>query len=120
MNKILKFSMNTILLAMFLSMLLLPASFMGLMSFEEDSNVLSAQDSKEYDSTFKSLNDPESQVPMDIEEMILKMEKEYYEYQKNSFSGDIERSEELEVTEENTDTENQEVEIEENLDINQE
>lgn len=118
MNKILKFSMNTILLAMFLSMLLLPASFMGLMNFEEDSNVLSAQDSKEYDNSFKSLNDPDSQIPMDIEEMILKMEKEYYEYQKNSFSGDIERIEEQEITEENVEIENREVE--EDLNINQE
>ena len=117
MNKILKFSMNTTLLAIFLSMLLLPAGFMGLMNFEENSNVLSAQDSKNYDNTFKSLNDSNSQVPMDVEEMILKMEKEYYENQKNSFTGDIERNEEQEITKENTEIENQE--IEEDLNINQ-
>jgi predicted negative regulator of RcsB-dependent stress response len=117
MNKILKFTMNTTLLAIFLGMLLLPAGFMGLMNFEEDSNVLSAQDSKQYDNTFKSLNDPDSQVPVDIEEMILKMEKEYYENQKNSFSADIERTEEQEIIEENIEIENQEVE--EDLNINQ-
>lgn len=117
MNKILKFTMNTTLLAIFLGMLLLPAGFMGLMNFEEDSNVLSAQDSKQYDNTFKSLKDPDSQVPVDIEEMILKMEKEYYDNQKNSFSGDIERTEEQEIIEENIEIENQEVE--EDLNINQ-
>lgn len=101
MNKVLKFSMNTILLAIFLSMLLLPAGFMGLMSFEENTNVLSAQDSKEYDDTFKSLDDSNTQVPMDVEEMILKMEKEYYENQKDSFTGDIERTEKQEVLDEN-------------------
>ena len=109
MNKILKFSMNTTLLAIFLSMLLLPVGFMGLMNFEENSNVLSAQDSKNYDDTFESLNDSNSQVPADVEEMILKMEKEYYENQKNSFTGDIERTEEQEITKENAKIENQEI-----------
>lgn len=112
MNKVLKFSMNTILLAIFLGMLLLPASFMGLMNFEEDTNVLSAQDSKEFDNTFKSLNNNESQVPTDVEEMILKMEKEYYQNQKDSFTGDIERAEEQEMLDENIeiiDTEDQEI-----------
>lgn len=118
MNKILKFSMNTTLLAIFVSMLLLPAGFMGIMNFEENSNVLSAQDSKNYGNTFESLNDSNSQVPMDVEEMILKMEKEYYENQKNNFPGDIERTEEQEITIENTEIENQK--IEEDLNTNQE
>ena len=109
MNKILKFSMNITLLAIFISMLLLPAGFMGLMNFEEGDNVLSAQDSKDYDDTFRSLNNSNSQVPMDVEEMILKMEKEYYKNQKDNFSIDIERTEEQEIVNENIDIENQEV-----------
>jgi hypothetical protein len=102
MKKIFKLGINSALLAVFLSMLILPMAFMGTAKFEEKPSVLSAQDSNEektYEaSEIKAIDDPEANVPEDIKEMILKMEREYYESQKQSFVEDIERDEKNEVT----------------------
>lgn len=114
MKTIFKIGFNAILLTMFLGMLVLPAGFMGVMDFEEDSNVLSAQDSIYEESSVKSINN--SEIPFDVEEMILKMETEYYkrqQEQQDEFVGDIDRTEEVESlnnksaeTEEETSEEN--------------
>lgn len=116
MKKVFKIGFNAVLLAMFLGMLLLPFGFMGLMNFEEDSNVLSAQDSNFEESSIKSINNDE--VPLDVKEMILKMEREYYQEQQDKFVEDIDRIEDKETLNpedtENTDTE--EIE-EENIQI---
>ena len=108
MKTIFKIGFNAVLLAMFLGMLLLPTGFMGIMKFEENSSVLSAQDSNSEDSNseespIKSIND--SEIPLDVEEMILKMEREYYQKQQSEFVEDTEGTEDKE-DEEKTDNEN--------------
>ena len=109
MKTVFKIGFNTVLLTMFLGMLVLPAGFMGLMSFEENSNVLSAQDSIYEESSIKSIDNPE--VPLDVKEMILKMEREYYQEQKDKFVGDIDRTEEIEkINEQNIEPETETVE----------
>ncbi len=109
MKTVFKIGFNTVLLAMFLGMLLLPAGFMGLMNFEENSNVLSAQDSIYEESSIKSIDN--SEVPLDVKEMILKMEREYYQEQKDKFVGDIDRTEEIEkINEQNIEPETETVE----------
>lgn len=109
MKTVFKIGFNTVLLAMFLGMLLLPAGFMGLMNFEENSNVLSAQDSIYEEPSIKSIDN--SEVPLDVKEMILKMEREYYQEQKDKFVGDIDRTEEIEkINEQNIEPETETVE----------
>ena len=108
MKTIFKIGFNAVLLAMFLGMLLLPTGFMGIMKFEENSSVLSAQDSNSEgsnseESPIKSIND--SEIPLDVEEMILKMEREYYQKQQSEFVEDTEGTEDKE-DEEKTDNEN--------------
>ncbi len=100
MRTIFKIGFNIALLITLLGMLLLPTGFMGMMNFEEDSNVLSAQDSNFEESDIKTVNN--SEIPLDVKEMILKMESEYYQNQQNSFVEDIDRAEDLEkIVEEN-------------------
>ena len=109
METVFKIGFNTVLLAMVLGMILLPAGFMGLMNFEENSNVLSAQDSIYEESSIKSIDN--SEVPLDVKEMILKMEREYYQEQKDKFVGDIDRTEEIEkINEQNIETKEEAVE----------
>jgi hypothetical protein len=102
MIKILKLGVNSAMLAIFFSMLILPMAFMGTANFEEKPSVLSAQDSNEektYEtSEIKAVDDPEANVPEDVREMILRMEREYYQSQEQRFIKDIERNEENEVT----------------------
>jgi len=112
MKTVFKIGFNTVLLTMFLVMLVLPAGFMGLMSFEENSNVLSAQDSIYEESSIKS------EVPLDVKEMILKMEREYYQEQQDKFVGDINRTDEIEKLNEQT-TENKEETVEENSNVSE-
>lgn len=109
MKKIFKLTLNTILLAIFLSILALPMAFMGTAKYEESPVVLSAQDSKEQNpygsNNIKTVDDPEAEIPEDVKEMILKMEREYYQTQEQDFIEDIERNEENEqalLEEENT------------------
>ena len=116
MKTVFKIGFNTVLLTMFLVMLVLPAGFMGLMSFEENSNVLSAQDSIYEESSIKSIDNPE--VPLDVKEMILKMEREYYQEQQDKFFGDINRTDEIEKLNEQT-TENKEETVEENSNVSE-
>ncbi len=115
MKTIFKIGFNAALLAIFLGMLLLPTGFMGLMSFEEDSNVLSAQDTYFEDTAVKSIDN--SEIPPDVEEMILKMEREYYQ-QQDKFVEDIDREEDKEIlsTEniEPEDTEEEDTQLREN------
>ncbi|HOD01226.1 MAG TPA: hypothetical protein PKH50_00715 [bacterium] len=80
MKKIAKVGLNGILLVIFLAVLILPIGFMGTMNYEESGNVLSAQDTNE-EPTMKTINDPEADVPDEVEEFILKMEREYYQKQ---------------------------------------
>ena len=105
MKKIISFGMNSILLAIFISMVLLPVGFMGKMKYENDSSVLSAQDYSDGESSIKSLDDPTANIPEDVEQFIMRMEREYYQRQENQtstsepnnvFKGDIEREEDLE------------------------
>jgi hypothetical protein len=81
-------------------MLALPIAFMGTAKFQENPVVLSAQDSNVENSdeldTLKSVDDPEAEIPEDVREMILKMEKEKYPNQQQDFTEDIERDEEIE------------------------
>ena len=98
--KIFKLVMNLTLLLILGSMLLLPTGFMGIMKFEESPSVLSAQDEKvvqvyDEESGIRSLDDPEANVPEDIMELILRMEREYY--QTPEFIEDVERTEEQEI-----------------------
>lgn len=105
MKKIIKLGMNITLLAVFLGIILLPTGFMGIIKYEENSNVLSAQDSKEGGQpVFKSVDDPNAKVPEDVQEMILKMEREYYQKQNGGFVEDIERTEEQELIETDEET----------------
>lgn len=105
MKKVIKLGMNITLLAVFLGMILLPIGFMGIIKYEEDSNVLSAQDSKgDGQPVFKSVDDPNAKVPEDVQEMILKMEREYYQKQNGGFVEDIERTEEQELIETDEET----------------
>ena len=116
MKTIFKIGFNAVLLAMFLGMMLLPTGFMGIMNFEEDSNVLSAQDTYFEDTAIKSMDNPE--VPLDVKEMILKMEREYYQEQQDKFVEDIDREEDKEIlsTEniEPEDTEEKDTQVREN------
>jgi hypothetical protein len=108
MKKIISFGLNAVLLAMFISMVLLPTSFMGKMKYENDSTVLSAQDYSNGENSIKYVDDPNANIPEDVEKFIMKMEKEYYQTQQTQvsptdptdllepFSGDIEREEDLE------------------------
>lgn len=100
MIKILKLGGNITLLCILLAMLALPTGFMGIMKYEENSVVLSAQDARETvgESTDNTGDFPNSQVPEDIQEVILRMEQEYYNPQEQQFFGDIERLDELEQT----------------------
>ena len=116
MKTVFKIGFNTVLLTMFLGMLVLPAGFMGLMNFEENSNVLSAQDSIYEESSIKSIDN--SEVPLDVKEMILKMEREYYQEQQDKFVGDINRTDEIEKLNEQT-TENKEETVEENSNVSE-
>lgn len=116
MKTIFKIGFNAVLLAMFLGMLLLPTGFMGIMKFEENSSVLSAQDSNSEgsnseESTIKSIND--SEVPLDVEEMILKMEREYYQKQQSEFVEDTEGTEDKEDKEDEKKTDNENIEMKE-------
>lgn len=100
MKKIFKLTLNSSLLAIFLSMIALPIAFMGTAKYEEQPTVLSAQDKKEQEyeepAVIRSADDPEANVPENVREMILKMEREYYQAQEESFTEDIEREEEKE------------------------
>jgi len=117
MIKILKLGGNITLLCILLSMLALPTGFMGIMSYEENPVVLSAQDTREeVEGDFDTTVDfPNSQVPEDIREVILRMEQEYYNPQEQQFVGDIDRSDELEQTivQDNTSIEKEDSGIEE-------
>jgi len=104
MKTVFKIGFNTVLLAMFLGMLLLPAGFMGLMNFEENSNVLSAQDSIYEESSIKSIDN--SEVPLDVKEMILKMEQ-------SEFVEDTEGTEDKEDKEDEKKTDNENIEMKE-------
>ncbi|MBW6441337.1 hypothetical protein K0B04_00285 [Patescibacteria group bacterium] len=99
--KIFKIVMNLTLLIMLGSMLLLPTGIMGLMKFEESPSVLSAQDERVQVNVegpgIRSLDDPEANVPEDIMELILRMEREYYQTQEPEFVEDVERTEEQEI-----------------------
>lgn len=95
MKKIFKLSLNSVLLAIFLSMVILPMAFMGAAGYEEKPTVLSAQDSKE-PPVIRAADDPEAHVPEDVKNMILRMEREYYQNQDQTFTEDVERDEENE------------------------
>ncbi len=106
MKKIISFGLNSVLLAIFVSMILLPIGFMGKMKYENDSSVLSAQDYSDEKSSIKSLDDPDSNITEDVEQFIMRMEREYYQNQGNKpstsvptdvFKEDIEREEEMEI-----------------------
>jgi len=108
MKKIISFGLNSVLLAIFVSMILLPIGFMGKMKYENDSSVLSAQDYSDGESSIKSLDDPTANIPEDVEQFIMRMEREYYQTQVSPtdpvdltepFSGDIERDESIETIE---------------------
>lgn len=103
MKNIFKLSLNFALLLILLSIVVLPTGFMGIMSYEESPVVLSATDDKSNDdlniSYIKSMDDPEADVPEDIKEMILKMEREYYQKNTEGFVKDINRMEEQEKIE---------------------
>ena len=98
MIKIFKIIGNSTLLIILLSMIALPTGFMGIMSYEENPAVLSAQDDRERveGGLINSISDPDARVPEDIEEVILRMEREYYNPDQEYFVGDIERTEEIE------------------------
>ena len=117
MIKIIKLGGNITLLCILLAMLALPTGFMGIMKYEENPVVLSAQDTREdvEDNTDTTIDFPNSQVPEDIQEIILRMEKEYYNPQEQQFIGDIDRSDELEqsTAQEETALESEYLEIEE-------
>ncbi|HOS88584.1 MAG TPA: hypothetical protein PLM44_00790 [bacterium] len=81
MKKIFELGLNGILFFIFLAILVLPIAFIGTMSYEEGSNVLSAQDTYDSNSKIKSIGDPDANVPDEVEEFILKLEKEYYQKQ---------------------------------------
>lgn len=102
MKKIFKLTLNTILLSIFLSIMALPMAFMGTAKFEEGPVVLSAQDSKEQNpyrsNNIKRVDDLSAEIPEDVREMILRMEREYYQTQEQEFAEDIERNEEKEQT----------------------
>lgn len=95
MRKIFKLTMNLTLLLMLLSMLALPTGFMGIISYEENPVVLSAQDSREPNTAIRSFDDPEATIPEDVRDIILKMEETQYK-QNKQFTGDIERQEDIE------------------------
>lgn len=106
MKRVFKLTMNITLLVMFLSILALPTGFMGIMNYEENPVVLSAQDSKEYEPTIKSIDDPSADVPEDIRDVIMRLEREYYQTEDQKIesadqSENIEETEELEEPEEN-------------------
>jgi len=69
---------------------------------------LSAQDYSDGESSIKSLDDPTANIPEDVEQFIMRMEREYYQTQVSPtdpvdltepFSGDIERDESIETIE---------------------
>lgn len=95
MKKLFKLSLNTVLLAIFLSMLVLPMALIGTADYKEQSFVLSSQDSRNQDTepAIKAADDPEADVPEDVRDMILRMEREYYQTQGVEFPQDIERDE---------------------------
>jgi len=77
------------------------------------SNVLSAQDTYDSDSKIKSIGDPDANVPDEVEEFILKLEKEYYQKQ-------LETSESNETDEETPENEKQTNQMETENDENDE
>ncbi len=117
MIKIIRLGGNITLLCILLALLALPTGFMGIMKYEENPVVLSAQDSRENveENTNTTVDFSNSQIPEDIQEIILRMEKEYYNPQEQQFIGDIDRSDELEQTtvQEETILESEYLEIEE-------
>jgi len=77
-KKITKVITNSTMLGFLIAVLLLPISFMGIASYEEKPIVLSAQDSRETEKdTIKDLQ--EEDVPEEIEEVIMRLEREYYQ-----------------------------------------
>jgi hypothetical protein len=72
-KKILKTLTNSGLLVILLGMLIFPITSMGIIKYEEKSSVLSAQDdrnTKDIDMT---------NVPDEVENVIMRMEREYYQ-----------------------------------------
>ncbi len=111
MKRVFKLTMNITLLVMFLSILALPTGFMGIMKYEENPVVLSAQDSKEYEPAIKSIDDPSADVPEDIRDVIMRLEREYYNANGDAKNQEIKNDIPNEEVKETKDLE----ELEENL-----
>ena len=75
-KKALKTLTNSALLLVLLGMLILPISSMGIISFKENTAVLSAEDTKQPEN---SVLTPDRPVPQEVEDAILKMENAYKE-----------------------------------------
>jgi hypothetical protein len=72
-QKIVKTLTNSALLVLLLGMLIFPITSMGIIKYQEKSTVLSAQDDRTY------TNPDITNVPDEVEEMIMKLEREYYQ-----------------------------------------
>ncbi len=82
-KKIVKAGTNSTLLGVLFLMFLLPISFMGFANYEEKSSVLSAQDSREKNQNTQDTQNKENflqdeNVPEEIKEVIMRLEREYY------------------------------------------
>jgi hypothetical protein len=73
-SKVLKTLTNSALLLVLLGMLILPIGSMGIISFKENTAVLSAQDTKMPGNTVET---PSRPIPKEVEDVILKMEDAY-------------------------------------------
>ena len=87
-KKVLKTLTNSALLLVLLGMLILPIGSMGIMSFKENTAVLSAQDTKEPENTVLT---PTRPIPKEVEDVILKMEAAYKESSSSSAPATVQK-----------------------------
>ena len=76
-KRIFKTLTNSVLVVLLLGMLILPITSMGIMKFKENSTVLSAEDEREQ--VDERLNIDRTNVPDEVEEVIMRLEREYYQ-----------------------------------------
>ena len=77
-NKLTKVLANSALLSILLIMLALPMAFLGYATYEDKTSVLSAQDARK-DNSSNELKTIQGETPKEVEDMIIKMEREMYE-----------------------------------------
>ncbi|MFZ2663846.1 MAG: hypothetical protein WAX66_00575 [Patescibacteria group bacterium] len=84
-KKIIKTLANSGLLIILLGMLVFPIASMGIIKYQDKSTVLSAQDKRE--GAENKINNMED-VPEEVEEAIMKMERDYYQSTESSNTED--------------------------------